>query len=87
MHPAIQRIGVVSFSVYLWHFGVIMLFARFGIPIRSWHGADYLVDYVAVLTVAYLVAEASYRMVERPMIHVGNGVAARWRARQAARII
>ena len=35
----VARIGVVSFSIYLWHFEIVMLLRGAITPQHGWHGA------------------------------------------------
>jgi peptidoglycan/LPS O-acetylase OafA/YrhL len=73
----VARIGVVSFSIYLWHFEIVMLLRGLVTPQHGWHGADFAGWCIVVLAVSYLVAEVSYRLVERPFINLGAGLARR----------
>lgn len=58
-HPLLVKIGLISYSLYLWHWGVIA-FSRLSIGI-SWRTIPFQVLLMAVL------AFASYRYVESPL--------------------
>lgn len=85
VNGVIARIGVVSFSIYLWHFAVITALRPFTTGWPGLHGATYAGLYVIVLAVAYTLSEGSYRLVERPMTRLGRRVAEQRVARREAR--
>lgn len=58
-------IGAISYSLYLWHWPVLVLF-------RWTVGAEALVHQVAILLLSFALATASYYWVETPVRH--NGV-------------
>ena len=58
-HPLLVKIGLISYSLYLWHWGVIA-FSRLSIGI-SWWTIPFQVLLMAVLAIA------SYRYVESPL--------------------
>jgi peptidoglycan/LPS O-acetylase OafA/YrhL len=80
----VARIGVVSFSIYLWHFEIVMLLRGVITPQHGWHGADFALWYALTLAASYAIAEVSYRLVERPGIRLGALVARRVRRRLPA---
>ena len=56
-NPVLKRIGLVSYSLYLWHWPVVVLLALYGM-LDDWR-------YIALgIAVSYLMAELSYRHVE-----------------------
>lgn len=67
----LRHLGVVSFGLYLWHF-----------PLIGWLDAAHVFDRVTgyrlpwtlpvVLLLALLLAQASYRFVERPALRLGR---------------
>jgi len=71
----VARIGVVSFSVYLWHFEVIMLLRSLITPAHGWHGVDYALWFLVTLAITYAISEVSYRLIERPMMDLGANIA------------
>lgn len=73
----VARIGVVSFSIYLWHFEIVMLMRGVLTPQHGWHGADFALWFGVVLAASYAVAEVSYRLIERPCIDLGASLARR----------
>jgi len=75
-HPVLRWVGTRSYAIYLWHWPLIALF-RPGAECRwpLWLCA------AGHLTLAFLLAEWSYRMVENPIRR--RGVAAWWRETRA----
>ena len=59
LHPVVQWIGGISYSLYLWHWTVLAL-SRWTIGIRWW-----LVP--VQLALMFALAAASYRLVEQPL--------------------
>jgi peptidoglycan/LPS O-acetylase OafA/YrhL len=58
--PALQGIGAVSYSWYLWHWPVIVLAPRIaGQPLTGW-------DNLGLMAVALAISVASYRLIESP---------------------
>jgi peptidoglycan/LPS O-acetylase OafA/YrhL len=58
-HPQVVYIGLISYSLYLWHWGVLSL-SRWTIGIHWWSAPFQLV-------LMLLLANASYRYVETPL--------------------
>ena len=59
-------VGVISYSVYLWHTPVIFLLDRWGV---TYHGRLGLLACVAVaLPVTLALSALTYRFVEKPML-------------------
>jgi peptidoglycan/LPS O-acetylase OafA/YrhL len=58
--PPLRWLGERSYSAYLWHWPVLVLFATL-LPLDGWPGA------VAALLAIGVLAEASFRWVERPL--------------------
>ncbi|HLM27540.1 MAG TPA: acyltransferase [Thermoleophilaceae bacterium] len=82
--PAIAYVGVVSYGVYLWHFGVFTVFAELGLP-RDGVGPlpSFVVWFVLGLAVSVAIASLSWWLVERPLLRLKRLVPGR-RARTAA---
>jgi peptidoglycan/LPS O-acetylase OafA/YrhL len=64
--PALVAVGVVSYSVFLWHLPVILWLSSHGYTLSGWGGLIANVAIVAVV-VGFLSA-LSYRFVERPAL-------------------
>ena len=75
MNGLVARVGVVSFSVYLWHFEVIMLLRSLITPTHGWHGVDYALWFLVTLAITFVISEVSYRLIERPMMDLGANIA------------
>jgi exopolysaccharide production protein ExoZ len=78
----IRYIGKVSYSAYFCHFPVLMLISNFGI--YPFHLSDvapgwlrFIAMFAGAATLTMAVATLTFRLVERPMIHVGAQVAAK----------
>ena len=61
LHPWLRHIGLISYSLYLWHWSVICL-GRWTVGLEGWWIAVLLVLMVAL-------AESSYRWIEAPLRH------------------
>lgn len=72
--PAVQWVGNISFSLYLWHWPLLSFFLLLsgGQP-GPWESAG-------LFTLSLLLAWASYRWVETPARRFGPLAASRWRA-------
>ncbi|MHA3023229.1 acyltransferase family protein [Mycobacterium sp. BMJ-28] len=67
-------VGVISLSVYLWHYPILLLLGRYGLAAGdTWGGMFRNIGLVAVVTV--LLATATYYLVEKP----GLGLVKRFR--------
>jgi peptidoglycan/LPS O-acetylase OafA/YrhL len=60
----VGRIGVLSYSLYLWHFGIFQIV---GSGTRSWSAAPRV---VLAWGLTFAVAFASYRVVELPALRL-----------------
>jgi peptidoglycan/LPS O-acetylase OafA/YrhL len=60
-HPWAQKIGVISYSLYLWHWSVLSL-SRWTIGVNTW-------TIVPQVVVMLLLAWASFRWIEEPFRH------------------
>jgi peptidoglycan/LPS O-acetylase OafA/YrhL len=62
----LRWVGLVSYSLYLWHLPILQFAARFttGLPATTRFGTDLLVGFLVAIPVAYL----SYQLVERPFL-------------------
>lgn len=73
--PRVQWLGDVSYSVYLWHFPVIICF-------EAWaNRGPHLLESLGLLAVSLLLAQLSYVCVERPIRR------ARWAVRGNRRVL
>lgn len=74
-NPLLQKVGVVSFSVYLWQ--------QLSLAPYSWGGSEtgaalLYENYSAIMSLLFIpVAILSYCLVERPMIKIGHNVSGR----------
>lgn len=64
--PPLRFIGLISYSLYLWHLPILNIAARFApaLPLDTRIGFMILVGFVVAVPVAYL----SYQLVERPFL-------------------
>lgn len=62
-------LGLISYSVYLWHWPLIV-FARFGLAFENWPP----VARPALLVVSLLAASASYHFIEQPFRRSGKSL-------------
>ena len=74
-NPLLQKLGVVSFSVYLWQ--------QLSLAPYSWGGSEtgaarLYENHPAIMSLLFIrVAILSYFLVERPMIKIGHNVSNR----------
>lgn len=86
-HPFFVRMGTISYSFYLYHYVILFCIARvmFRVVAPGWIGQWPLPFVVALTLLAFgvttLMASASYRFVEAPMITFSKNALARRRAR------
>jgi peptidoglycan/LPS O-acetylase OafA/YrhL len=83
----VQRCGEISFSMYIWHYAVIIVLA--GIAGQKSFGggvATLAAIYAGVVAVTWALAAVSWRLVERPGIALGERVIGRWREGVAVRV-
>jgi peptidoglycan/LPS O-acetylase OafA/YrhL len=59
--PPLVAIGRISYGLYLWHNPVSFALSDLGLP-AAWHG-------LFAFTITILIAVASYRLIERPLLH------------------
>ena len=68
-----QRIGVVSFSIYITHFALMSPAYQFSSNITSDRGVIFLVIYyIALVGGAFVVANVTYELIERPFIRLSR---------------
>ncbi|HEX4594115.1 MAG TPA: acyltransferase family protein [Bryobacteraceae bacterium] len=60
-HPVSQNIGLISYSLYLWHWSVLSL-SRWTVGIHWW-SAPFQIGLILIASIA------SYRYIERPLRH------------------
>lgn len=62
----LRWVGLISYSLYLWHLPVLEFAARFttGLPTNTRFGIELAVGFLVAIPVAYL----SYQLVERPFL-------------------
>jgi peptidoglycan/LPS O-acetylase OafA/YrhL len=58
--PALVYIGKISYALYLWHFGIIVLF-------RWTIGIDHVWQQILAAAASFALASASYRLIEGPI--------------------
>lgn len=66
----LRLLGEVSYGIYLWHLGIIVLVFR--VLDRPFFGAGFWTILVPVLAVTVPVAAASYWLLERPLLSLGR---------------
>jgi peptidoglycan/LPS O-acetylase OafA/YrhL len=77
-NPVLRWNGRLSYSLYLWHFAILTITARFLYEtlspevMWSYDGVIFGLTLVATLAVALGIAQLSYKFVEIPMIAVGQ---------------
>ena len=69
-HPKVVYIGLISYSLYLWHWGILSI-SRWNIGIHWWS-----VPFQVALM--FILAFASYRYIETPL-RKGNWFGKRWK--------
>lgn len=70
---SVLHLGVLSYSIYLWHWPVLIL-ARETLAVEPW------ARNVVVLGLTLVLAEVTYRLVERPFLAAGSRTRVpRWR--------
>jgi peptidoglycan/LPS O-acetylase OafA/YrhL len=87
-HPAVVRLGRLSYSIYLVHFALLELLTFLGAA--RWRGSDLAsVAFLAlVLTLSALLSRVTYALIERPGIALGARVIERLeRGRARARLV
>jgi peptidoglycan/LPS O-acetylase OafA/YrhL len=67
-NATMQRLGTVSYSMYLWHFVFVWKLGSY------LQGASFLLLFVCTLALTIVCATASYLMVERPCIRLGAAI-------------
>jgi peptidoglycan/LPS O-acetylase OafA/YrhL len=87
-----EAMGQVSFSAYLVHWVVLQLFVIF--PTIFHTGATgyhaifaFTIDWVLAVLTTYAISCTSYRIIERPMIEMGNGLIHARRAQPAPSLV
>jgi peptidoglycan/LPS O-acetylase OafA/YrhL len=79
--PILTHVGLLSFSLYLWHWPVFVFARYLNQPLGvSWVG-------MSALAATYVLSMASYRFVERPARSARNGVILAFAGTGAAALI
>ncbi|MDO7867837.1 acyltransferase family protein [Nocardioides jiangxiensis] len=65
--PPVHWAGEISYSVYLWHLPVILLFGRLGWTAPQ-TTVGFLANVASVVAVTYVLAALTWRYVERPVL-------------------
>jgi peptidoglycan/LPS O-acetylase OafA/YrhL len=65
-NPALVAVGVVSYSVFLWHLPVIVWLSAHGLTVAGWGGL--LVNVAIVAVVVGALSALTYHFVERPAL-------------------
>jgi len=79
-NPVLRWNGRLSYSLYLWHFAILTITARFLYEILSpkvmwsYDSVIFGLTLVGTLAVALGIAQLSYKFVEVPMIAIGQKV-------------
>jgi peptidoglycan/LPS O-acetylase OafA/YrhL len=76
-NPILKHIGVVSFSIYLWHFLIIDILQPLPGYFSSSPMIGLLIVYAISVSASVAVATITYRYVELPMIKLGRRIAER----------
>lgn len=75
-NPIAQRIGKVSFSMYLWHFAVLVYLGKalsaLGVTLESRGNWTFALLYLVTVGLTFVVSEFVDAILERPMIRLGN---------------
>lgn len=66
-NPVMMHIGVISYSLYLWHLPVILLLGKWSYMV-NYDGYRFPLMMAIVLPTSWLLSYASYRWVERPFL-------------------
>lgn len=66
-NPVMMHIGIISYSIYLWHLPVIVLLGKWSFML-NYEGYRFPWMMAIVLPVTWLLSYASYRWIERPFL-------------------
>ena len=80
MHPALRRIGNVSYSIYILHFAVIALLFVLPSNFNAFHYLPdepivrFLVAFIEVFAISYLLAMLTRIVIELPFVELGSRI-------------
>jgi len=66
-NPAMMHVGIISYSMYLWHLPVILLLSKWSFMV-NYEGYRLPWMMAIVLPITWLLSYVSYRWVERPFL-------------------
>jgi peptidoglycan/LPS O-acetylase OafA/YrhL len=66
-NPVMMHIGIISYSLYLWHLPVIHLLSKWSFMV-NYEGYRLPIMMAFVLPISWLLSYASYRWIERPFL-------------------
>ncbi|GHO53448.1 acyltransferase [Ktedonobacter robiniae] len=80
--PILRWVGLISFSLYMWHLPFIFIFLHYVLPSLNsqgiGHAITYLAFYIWALFVIVPISLAFYRWIEMPGIRVGELIVRRF---------
>ena len=66
-NPVMMHFGIISYSIYLWHYPVVMALSKWSF-IAGYSGYKLPLMLAFSVPITWLVAYCSYRWVERPFL-------------------
>ncbi|HEX4204673.1 MAG TPA: acyltransferase [Ktedonobacteraceae bacterium] len=79
----LRWIGLISFSMYMWHLPLLNLFTRFLTPYSPAipDGIEYLLYWLFVALIVIPIAYILYRLIEQPGVKLGERLWQRWQSK------